>query len=60
MSNERPDAAMACQPFAVIIALIVCGWPIAERKWFGSTAAIIIAYFEARSIMQSTPSAPRQ
>jgi hypothetical protein len=52
--NRRPDAAILWQAVAVIIALILCGWTIAEREWLGLAAGILVVYFEVRSIRRST------
>lgn len=50
LSNGRPDAAMFWQTVAAIIILILCGWAIAERQWFGLVFGMVILYLEARSI----------
>lgn len=60
LSNRRPDAAIFWQAVAVIIALIVCGWTIAEREWLGLAAGILVVYFEVRSIRRSTLASPRR
>jgi len=60
LSNRRPNAAIGWQAIAVIIALIVCGWTVAEREWLGLAAGIVVVYFEVRSIKRSTLSSPHQ
>jgi len=58
LSNRRPDAAIFWQAVAVIIALILCGWAIAEREWLGLTAGILTVSFEVRSMRRSTLTTP--
>jgi hypothetical protein len=58
LSNRRPDAAIGWQAIAVIVALIVCGWTVAEREWLGLAAGLIVVFFEVRSIKRSTLSSP--
>jgi len=53
-------AAIFWQAVAVIIALILCGWAIAEREWLGLTAGILTVYFEVRSMRRSTLTTPLQ
>jgi hypothetical protein len=60
LSNRRPDAAIGWQAIAVIIALMLCGWTMAERQWLGLGTAIVVVYFEVRAIRRPTLSAPRQ
>jgi hypothetical protein len=60
LSNRRPDAAIFWQAVAVIIALVLCGWTIAEREWLGLAAGILVVYFEVRSIRRSTLGSPRR
>lgn len=60
LSNRRPDAAIFWQAIAVIIALILCGWTLAEREWLGLIAGMPTVYFEVRSIRSSTLSTPSQ
>lgn len=50
LSNGRPDAAIFWQSVAVIIALFLCGWAVAEREWLGLAFAVVIVCIEARSI----------
>jgi hypothetical protein len=44
LPHRRPDAAIFWQAIAVIIALILCGWTIAEREWVGLGAGVITVY----------------
>jgi hypothetical protein len=60
LSNRRRDAAIFWQAVAVIIALILCGWTIAERQWLGLAAGILVVCFEVRSAMRSTLGSPRR
>jgi len=60
LSNRRPEAAIFWQAVAVIIALILCGWTVAEREWLGLAAGILVVYFEVRSIRRSAFGSPRR
>lgn len=60
LSNRRSGAAISWQAIAVIIALILCGWTIAEREWLGLAAGILTVYFEVRSIRRSALSTSLQ
>jgi hypothetical protein len=59
LSHRKPNAAIFWQAVAVIIALILCGWTIAEKEWLGLAAGIVVVYFEVRSIRRSTLGSPR-
>jgi hypothetical protein len=50
LSNGRADAAMFWQSMGAIIAVILCGWTIAERQWLGLAFGVAVLYVEARSI----------
>jgi hypothetical protein len=60
LSKRRPDAAIFWQVIAVIIALILCGWTIAEKEWLGLGAVIVVLCLEVRSIKRSTLRTPHQ
>lgn len=49
-SNRKRDAALFWWAIAVIIAVILCGWSIAERYWLGLIAGVGLVSFEVRSI----------
>ena len=54
LSNRRADTAIFWQAVAVIIALIVCGWALAEKEWLGLITAIALVLFEVIWIRRST------
>jgi hypothetical protein len=50
LSNKKPDAAIGWQCVAVIIILIVSGWAVVEKEWFGLAFALGVLYIEVRSV----------
>jgi hypothetical protein len=60
LTNRRAGAAIAWQPVAVIIGLIVRGWAIAKKEWLGLVVTVAVVYFEVRSIRHSTLGATGQ
>lgn len=54
LSNRQSTAAIGWQCIAVIIALITCGWSVAEKEWLGLVAGIAVVGFEVYSIKRST------
>jgi hypothetical protein len=54
LSNRQPIAAIGWQCIAVIIALITCGWTVAQKEWLGLVAGIAVVCFEVYSIRRST------
>jgi arginine exporter protein ArgO len=51
--RKRQMAAAGWQSIGVIIALIVCGWSLALREWFGLLAGIAVAAFEVYSMRRT-------
>ena len=49
-ADRKPDAAIAWQCVSVFVILIVCGWAVARGEWIGLAVAIVVLYFEVRSI----------
>src|SRR5689334_17815505 len=50
LRNQKTDAAIFWQVFAVIVILIMCGWAIAEQEWLGIASGIAVFYLETRTI----------
>ena len=50
LSNGRRDAALFWQVIAVITAVILCGWSVAERYWLGLVTGVALVFFEVRWI----------
>ncbi len=52
--NRKPDTAIFWQSVAVVIGLTVCACAIMAKEWLGFFAAIVLVYFEVRSLRCST------
>ena len=59
-SNRKRNAAFFWWVIAVSIAVILCGWSIAERYWLGLITGVVLVSFEVRSITRHTLAQQRQ
>jgi hypothetical protein len=52
-SNRQPRVAIFWQSIAVFIIVVMCGWAVVEKEWFGLFFGMAVLFIETALIRQT-------